>query len=810
MTKEKRPLHFFCAGQVRANPLLTFESRAQEDAFKRSYQAGLSTHILIYAMSWLALNCLIQLPFFRGQQQSGFDWSSDDPRTLYFASKVVVLLMGFLLCVLSKLPSKATKLFNIEIIFVGITTLHIIGLIFLTPWRLATYFNLDYTVAWPGIPSSVAESEMVTVLGVVVTSAVMTQFVNLRVRLLLIPNVAVLISYVASMTILGSPLAPNITRGTLGLLTILVLCSWLGAWRNENYAREKFLSMESAGKDLHTANIHADEAHQAFVSEKVKRFEAERSLQQFQGTWSQTALGAADQQAATYASGFPQAEQVLHDHHALIDAEAMKKSQLQHLLSHSSEKSVVSCVSSGSAAILCEQGDCLPPDACVWVQGKEEPVPLTKVQKGMQILTVQHSAGNPVAFAPVQNISITAVDAAKAPVWLRVELSDGNQAVMTAEHCVLPHSRQEGGTRAQDLVPGVDSLMVMSTRPTLVQSISQLPADEMPASSVWIEVAGCEKTATQGEGGRSLMVCMPKSQPVGSFVAVGDAQLMPVPLNAVPKTNTTFSDCTSEGIGARSIPRSGVSNGLAGGHWNLQKSDGMGLPDQPAAIPMQTCWGKPSSSSFALDERHYLQVKNTFFDVVSQGGSGSDKSNDNPKPILSWTDERAGLIYGSYPKSPERKAPSARSASLSARSSSMSGISSRSRFSDVSSEGVNKAETVVVLGGQTETTSCGEVHMSEFQKVPRHPVTGELTSIGSVGHFCGNCKPCEWMQRGRPCKYGWRCSYCHIVDEHARYSRKSRQSQSMGSSKQQISSSSSRGAGPLSGTPNRGLYTLQL
>merc|ERR1719262_755439 len=93
-------------------------------------------------MSWLSLNCLIQLPFFWGQQQSGFDWSSDDCRTLYFASKVVVLLMGFLLCVLSKLPSTATKLFNIEIIFVGITTLHIIGLIFL-PSKATKLFNIE-------------------------------------------------------------------------------------------------------------------------------------------------------------------------------------------------------------------------------------------------------------------------------------------------------------------------------------------------------------------------------------------------------------------------------------------------------------------------------------------------------------------------------------------------------------------------------------------------------------------------------------------------------------------------------------------
>merc|ERR1719235_1967091 len=96
--------------------------------------------------------------------------------------------------------------------------------------------------------------------------------------------------------------------------------------------------------------------------------------------------------------------------------------------------------------------------------------------------------------------------------------------------------------------------------------------------------------------------------------------------------------------------------------------------------------------------------------------------------------------------------------------------------SDFSSEGDPNNEMCVVLGGNVPDKKMSEVHMSEFQQVPRHPTTGEITSIGSAGHFCGNCKPCEWMQRGRPCKYGWRCTYCHIIDEHPRYSRKNRNS----------------------------------
>jgi hypothetical protein len=425
----------------------------------------------------------------------------------------------------------------------------------------------------------------------------------------------------------------------------------------------------------------------------------------------------------------------------------------------------------------------------------------------MQILTVQHAQGNPTSFAPVQNIQFNAAEGQKS-VWLRIGLADGNEVVMTANHCVVPNGKHDGAVRAQDLIPGIDSLMVMATRPTLVQTISQLAADEMPSSNVWLEVAGCEKTGA--EGGCSVLVCGPSATAGGAFVAVGDAQLTPAPVNldSMPKTNSSFNDDASE---ARSILRSGagMSNGSGerGGHVSFQNSSEARLPEPwklptpTVAIPMQKSWGTSANPGVALDERHQLQVKNTFFDVISQhgSGSGSEKSNKEHK-VMSWTDERAGLTYGSYPQVKpltHRKAPSARSNSLSGLSGPTSSISSHtgSRLSDFSSEGDGSNGHVVVLGGAAAGKPLGEVHMSEFQQVPRHPTTGEITSLGSVGHFNGTCRPCEWMQRGRPCKYGWRCTYCHIVDEHARYSRKNRQQNPV--SKPQISSSFSSGGGSL-------------
>jgi hypothetical protein len=236
------------------------------------------------------------------------------------------------------------------------------------------------------------------------------------------------------------------------------------------------------------------------------------------------------------------------------------------------------------------------------------------------------------------------------------------------------------------------------------------------------------------------------------------------------------------------VPKS-KSSASGAGQVSFQKnlkSDGKGFPEEPwefpassVEVPMQKCWGKASTPSVPLDV-HNLKVKNTFLELVSQGNS-NESSNEAPK-VMSWTDERAGLVYGSYQHwqgLPHHRIPSARSKSSASVHSQVSplwssNVSSETFpiLSEYSSEGGPTSETLVVLGGRVPGKKESEVHLSEIQQVPLHPITGEITSIGSAGHFCGSCKPCEWMQRGRPCKYGWRCTYCHIVDEHTSFHRK--------------------------------------
>eukprot|EP00916_Digyalum_oweni_P006136 GHVL01010588.1.p1 GENE.GHVL01010588.1~~GHVL01010588.1.p1 ORF type:complete len:256 (+),score=27.02 GHVL01010588.1:104-871(+) len=47
--------------------------------------------------------------------------------------------------------------------------------------------------------------------------------------------------------------------------------------------------------------------------------------------------------------------------------------------------------------------------------------------------------------------------------------------------------------------------------------------------------------------------------------------------------------------------------------------------------------------------------------------------------------------------------------------------------------------------------------------LPLNPVTGELTSIGSLQHYMGQCTECVFFRNPeRSCKKGLACPYCHI------------------------------------------------
>lgn len=54
---------------------------------------------------------------------------------------------------------------------------------------------------------------------------------------------------------------------------------------------------------------------------------------------------------------------------------------------------------------------------------------------------------------------------------------------------------------------------------------------------------------------------------------------------------------------------------------------------------------------------------------------------------------------------------------------------------------------------------------SVLQAVPLDD-SGRITSIGSVVHAQGICRPCVYARSARGCKFGIACEFCHFVSEH--------------------------------------------
>jgi hypothetical protein len=232
-----------------------------------------------------------------------------------------------------------------------------------------------------------------------------------------------------------------------------------------------------------------------------------------------------------------------------------------------STKSTASCPASevdlvdaaAEVDVSCGEGDtmdCLPPHACVWVQGVDTPMQLSDLKPGMRILTADPLRSPPLSFEPVRKISMVAdhdEDMAKSPHarrnagagqygeaqhWVRVALYDGSEVMMTAQHPIYPEGNSInsgytlGALKAEDLVPGVDSLIALSTKPVVVKSVTQVPPEESPGGRVQIELGF--NTTDQGADVRSrrtLLMSMPQEEgapPVGTcFVGVCDSAVKP-------------------------------------------------------------------------------------------------------------------------------------------------------------------------------------------------------------------------------------------------------------------------------------------
>lgn len=369
--------------------------------------------------------------------------------------------------------------------------------------------------------------------------------------------------------------------------------------------------------------------------------------------------------------------------------------------------------SKSSCRLMLAGGDCLPPYGLVWVQGSDKPVELSSIKKGMRVLSFDPSCSPPMAFAEVQSAD-TVVGPAS---WVKVQMSDGTEALMTADHPVWPQPSVPGGAvstgcvRAMDLVPGVNALPVHGCSIVPVQSVRSVPAAEAPAARVRLELSSADGESAEEQ--RSVFVTFPEEAGIrsrGSFVGVGDAsaQLKINPLAAWhAESRNTFLSIVSP-------DEQTWKNGL-----RRSWSD-PGLTTLKAADPGEA---RPEVEE---DEEEVIVIADS--NSCSMSSSSMSMGNSFDQVVIGSCDHTSGWAW-----------------------------SSARGWQPVPLE-----------------ERAGLVRLSDITNLPISKETGERLSFGSIAHHtgAGPCKVCAFQARSdRVCRQGVLCPFCHC--KHATYVRPS-------------------------------------
>jgi hypothetical protein len=158
----------------------------------------------------------------------------------------------------------------------------------------------------------------------------------------------------------------------------------------------------------------------------------------------------------------------------------------------------------------CASGDCLPPYALAWVEGKSLPTKVSKVVQGERILCHDQLSGG-LKYAEVMDAST----ASSKSDWVVVTLEDDTKLVMTTEHPVFPglsSGRAEIGhaVRAVDLRPEHHTVEVLKKVAVAVREVRSLSSTsaQVPSQRVALSVRQPERHApfvAQGDGAFTSM-----------------------------------------------------------------------------------------------------------------------------------------------------------------------------------------------------------------------------------------------------------------------------------------------------------------
>jgi len=122
-------------------------------------------------------------------------------------------------------------------------------------------------------------------------------------------------------------------------------------------------------------------------------------------------------------------------------------------------------------------GECLPPDAVVWVEGQAMPRKVSTVKQGDRVLC--HDS---LCLAPKYVQVLSSETLVGKAAWVEVKLEDDTCLTLTADHPTQPRQSKSDLPASQhvpaaELRPGVDNLMVLKMQPVLVQSVEGKKAD---------------------------------------------------------------------------------------------------------------------------------------------------------------------------------------------------------------------------------------------------------------------------------------------------------------------------------------------
>lgn len=206
---------------------------------------------------------------------------------------------------------------------------------------------------------------------------------------------------------------------------------------------------------------------------------------------------------------------------------------------HSAPPAVLSFLAQAATPGQCstrQAGDCLPPSAMVWVEGRAFPMEVQHVASGQQVLCYDN-LGNCLRYAEVSGVHVLPGNVN----WVSVALTDGTALTMTADHPIQPQQVVRGSSmpqgrpsgcpvRAADLTPGSDCLMVLRMVPIPVASVTQCQA-EVPADAPADEH---RVALTLRQPGRhSVFVAAPGSHKQAPTMAVASADLSAWPADSL-------------------------------------------------------------------------------------------------------------------------------------------------------------------------------------------------------------------------------------------------------------------------------------